>query len=180
MARLFFGVSIPARARESLEDLAEGVPEARWVPEDNFHVTLSFLGEVPERQVQEIGDAARAVRSDPFSLQLQSVGIFPRRPPARVLWAGVRHEPRLLLLQKRLEKELFEIGFQPEKRKYHPHVTLARVGKDAPREAVSDWLAQHLGFSEEPFPVARFQLYSSEPSPGGSEYQVLCQYPIRR
>lgn len=179
MLRLFFGVPIPSSARDALDRIAEGVPHARWVPEDNYHVTLSYLGEVPARKLEEVEAAARAVRTQPFTLSLESVGVFPRRPPARVLWAGVRAEPLLLRLQRRIERELAELGFLPEARKFHPHVTLARLAPDASREAVSDWLAHHLSFRVAEFPVTRFHLYASVRTPGGSQYEVCSVYPLR-
>jgi len=178
--RLFFAIGLPLRVTEQLERMAEGIPSARWVPEDNYHLTLSFLGEVPARQLRDVLDAAKAVRAEPFSLSFEGVGTFPKRPPARVLWAGLRSEPLLGLLQRRLERALKELGFGPDDRKFRAHVTLARLGREAPRGAVHDWLAEHIGFCTEPFPVTRFQLVSSVLTPGGSEYQVEGTFPLRR
>lgn len=178
MPRLFFALSLPASLSDALDDLAEGIPDARWALENDYHLTLAFLGEVPPGRRRDAEDAARRVRVAPLEIQLRGVGAFPRRPPARVLWAGIDPEPRLLTLQRRLCAELRADGFLLEQRRFHPHVTLARLDRDVPRGPVSDWLVAHMSFGPRSFRVTRFQLLESEASSGAPRYRLLQSFGL--
>ena len=102
----------------------------RWPDPANLHLTLKFLGEVPDGDVPGVCEAARraATRSAPFSFALRGLGCFPPKGPARIVWAGV--EPQgdgLLECQKAVEDEMAELGFRREGRAYSPHLTIGRV-----------------------------------------------------
>ncbi|MBN2000878.1 RNA 2',3'-cyclic phosphodiesterase [candidate division KSB1 bacterium] len=113
--------------QKKLKPLGRGV---RWARTDGIHLTLKFLGNVPEAKLSSVANATSdAVREIPrFSYKLKDCGAFPNFSRPRVYWIGV-HEPTdtLLKLQKKLENTLEEIGFEMENRKFSPHITLGRV-----------------------------------------------------
>jgi 2'-5' RNA ligase len=168
---------MPQTVEDSLEDLCEGIPHARWALENEFHLTLSFLGEVPQHRVLEVIDIGHSLRSPIFELALKSVGVFPHRGAPRVLWAGVDKERHLESLQRTLQAELRRANFALEKRKFRPHITLARVDR-CPQAAISEWLAQHLSYESPPFRVARFGLLSSVLTSSGSRHSVEKLFPF--
>jgi len=176
--RLFFALVPPPGTADTLDDLCEGITDAHWVAESDFHLTLAFLGDVSDHHVSDLVEAAAVVRTPTFRLELASVGVFPSRGRPRVLWAGVKKEPRLLALQRVLALELRHAGFALEKRKFHPHVTLARI-EGCPTDDVSDWLARHLSFCAGPFGVFEFHLVSSERPGHGPRYRSIERFPLR-
>lgn len=131
--RVFIALNLPKKERDRIHRAARSLREedlpVRWVDPENFHVTLKFLGEVrPERipaieaALQKVGRATAS-----FPLGLGGFGAFPtiRRP--RVLWLGVHATPELRCLKQDLEWTLSEVGFEPETRAFHPHLTLGRA-----------------------------------------------------
>lgn len=177
MPRLFFALTPPESVADSLLDLCEGVPRARWSIENGFHLTLSFLGDVPPYQVSEAIAVADSMRSPILSLKLQGVGVFPHRGEPRVLWAGLEKNEELRALQKNLQNELRHAGFELERRKFHPHVTVGRVSR-CPQGAISDWLARHMSYESDDFRLARFSLFSSQLGSTGSRYTVEEDFPF--
>jgi 2'-5' RNA ligase len=137
MIRTFIAIELSDGARShlsrELHRLAQALPRLRWVAPDTLHLTLSFLGELDEEQLDQAIQATTdtAAGAKPFILRIGSLGTFgPPRSP-RVIWSGVTGDtPRLLGLQKQLTARLAEQGFPPEERPYSPHLTLARI-KDA-------------------------------------------------
>src|SRR5687767_12084204 len=156
MIRLFVAVELPETVRDRLLTLQGGVPGARWVNEDQMHLTLRFIGEVDDNVANDVDDALSGIRAPAFELELSGVGEFGGKNP-RALWAGVRPNPALLHLQKKVETALQRIGLEAETRKFSPHVTLARL-RGAPREKVVQFLSEYGLFASVPFRVDRFVL----------------------
>ena len=176
MIRLFVALEIPQGVRAGLTLLGGGVPGARWLNEEQLHLTLRFIGEVDENEANDIDDALATIRAPKFTLELAGVGEFGGKIP-RAIWAGVRGNEALLHLQKKVETALHRIGTPPDERKFSPHVTLARL-KSAPREKVAEFLAHHGLYASGPFPVERFVLFSSQLGSGGSVYHPERIYPL--
>lgn len=124
-------------AKRLMRDLRQEKDGIKWVPEDNLHLTLKFLGEVIDREVPAVCRAIREVcqHFDPFALEFAGAGGFPTSDRPRVIWAGIvaGSEP-LVSLVTALETELAKIGFKPEPRDYRPNLTLGRV-KSSSRSA---------------------------------------------
>lgn len=179
MARVFFALVPPPAVMDLLEDACEGLTGAHWVTEPDFHLTLAFVGEVPPHRIDDLVEIADRVRPASFRVALESVGVFPTRGRPRVLWAGVVKEPRLLALERTLRGELGRGGFPLKQRKFHPHVTLARI-EDCPPEEISDWLARHMSLRAGPFGVFEFHLVASQRSAYGSRYRSLERFALRR
>ena len=126
MYRLFVAVDLPHEAKEALRVVCRGVPEARWVPLEQLHLTLRFIGDADDAMFAAIKGALAGVKCPPFDLALEGVGHFPPGKRARVLWVGMEHNETLLRLAKEVELALETAGVSPEDRPFSPHITLAR------------------------------------------------------
>lgn len=177
MHRLFVAIDFPSAVRAQLAMLCSGLPHARWVPEEQMHLTLRFVGEVEGGAFLDIREGLGAVQAPAFEMALKGIGHFPPRGRPTVLWAGVRDEGGLLRLQSRVEKAVMSAGLPPETRNFSPHVTLARL-KGTPPRRVADYLGHHALFSAGPFPVEAFHLYSSVLTPKGALHRIEASYPL--
>lgn len=158
--RLFVALALPAALKAQLALLAGGIPGARWVPPENYHLTLRFIGEVEGWQAQEVDDALAAIRARPFELSLRGLGTFEKAGRIQALWVGVERTEGLSFLQSKVETALQRIGLEPERRRFAPHVTLARTEK-APPEKLIGFVQAHNLFRAPPMTVESFTLYSS-------------------
>lgn len=176
MLRLFTAIEIPETVRTRLTFLQSGVPGARWIPLENLHLTLRFIGEVDEPTAGDIDATLQNVREKPFDLALKGVGEFGGRD-ARALWVGVAGNSALAHLAAKIESALQRMGLPAETRKFTPHVTLARL-RDAPATKVREFLSAHNLFDSGPFPVRAFSLFSSFQTPKGSLYRAERTYAL--
>lgn len=177
MPRLFVAIRPPQDLRDLLIDTMEGLEAARWQDEEQLHLTLRFAGEVDPRTAEDLAAALARIDAGPFPLALSGVGHFERKGRPHTLWAGIAPSPELLSLQKKVERACQAAGLVPERRKFAPHVTLARLNAASGR--VEGWLGAHEGLRSEPWPVEDFRLYESVLAPGGALYEPLLRYPLR-
>ena len=158
--RLFVAIDPPAEIREQLVGICCGLPDARWIPPEQLHLTLCFIGEVSGSAFLDIREALEEIQVAPFSLRLQGVGFFPPRGQPRVIWAGIEQSEPLLALQRKITTRLFHLGVEPENRKFSPHITLARLHQTSATR-VGKYMGIHGLLGSEPFVVDKFLLYSS-------------------
>jgi len=175
--RLFVCVEIPEPQKQALARLSGDVPGARWLEPDEMHLTVRFIGEVDGVVFRDVMDALGEVRLAPFELTLRGVGHFPPRGEPRVLWAGLERSPELKALHDKVESALVRVGLEPERRKFSPHVTIARL-KNTPERAVGSFMAMHGLFRAEPFRVEEFHLYSSRLSAKRAVHRSEAVYPL--
>jgi 2'-5' RNA ligase len=166
---LFTALDLPEDIVDDLVGLQDDVPNARWVVADNFHVTLRFLGEIDEPTADEVDMQLSEIRQRPFDLRLREAGVFGDKKP-HAIWIGVEKTEALVHLVKKVDLALNRAGVKPEKRKYVPHVTLARLGGDVPKGAIRNWVESHNGFSSRIFTVSKFTLFSSHLKHTGALY----------
>jgi 2'-5' RNA ligase len=176
MPRIFTGLEIPAETRDALSTLRGGIPGARWIEPENYHVTLRFVGDVDDSVAREVAYLLGQVRRTAFELRLGSLSSFGGRRPRAVI-ACIAPSPALLELQAEHERLIRRAGLDPEGRKFTPHVTLARL-RNASNQQVAEYLATRGQFLSPPFPVSRFVLFSSRASTGGGPYIVEAAYPL--
>lgn len=177
MPRLFAGLELPEDVRDRLGDLDEPLSGAKWVEQDNLHLTLRFAGDIDNRQAHEFADALAAIQQDIFEVRLIGLGTFGGNDP-RAIWAGVEGGDKLGQLARACDRAARRAGLPPEGRAFKPHVTLARL-KGARADSVARYLQHHGGFRTDPFVVERFVLFSSRPQVGGGPYVVEEAYPLR-
>lgn len=176
MPRLFTALEIPRDAALSLSLLRGGLPGARWIDVENYHLTLRFIGDIEGHLADEIAGALDRVQRPAFQLQLSGVGAFGSKKPHAV-WAGVSPSPDLLALQAEIERICQRLGVPADPRKFSPHVTLARLRNPSAHD-VAKYLSAHGSFSAVPFKVGRFVLMSSRDSVGGGPYVIEEAWPL--
>jgi 2'-5' RNA ligase len=180
MLRLFLAIDLPAAVKAEVRAICKALPAAHWTNPAQLHLTLRFMGETPEDQLEALRARLAAVVVAPFSLSLRAVGVFPARPsrrrPARVLWAGVAPEEPACALKAAIDAAL---GPDPEAsaRGYSPHLTLARF-RDDPRTELDRYLAAHAAFASAPWPVESFELYRSTLGREGAVHERVQSYPL--
>jgi RNA 2',3'-cyclic 3'-phosphodiesterase len=176
MPRLFTGLEIPADIGQSLALLRGGLPGARWIDAENYHLTLRFVGDVDDVIAHEIASVLAKIRRRAFELRIDGLSAFGGRKP-RALVAAVAPALAVIELQAEHERLMQRVGLAPEGRKYTPHVTVARLRESTNRQ-VAEYLSTRAAFRSPAFLVSRFVLFSSRASLGGGPYVVEAAYPF--
>ena len=175
MHRLFVAIRPPETVREQLLDLMEGMPGMRWQNDGQLHLTLRFVGEVERPMAEDLAVALQHVRFDRFQLALDGVGKFEKHRNG-ALWAGVQPKEQLKALNAKIERACQSTGLEPERRAYHPHITLARWKGRASR--LDAYLERYGGLSSKPWEVREFILYESHLGQAGAHYEAVETYPL--
>lgn len=170
MPRLFSALEIPRDAALSLSLLRGGLPGARWIDVENYHLTLRFFGDIENHVADEIVNALDRVRRPGFNLTLSGVAAFGSKKPHSI-YAGVAQSADLHALQAEIERICQRLGLPADPRKFTPHVTIARL-RNSSTPDVARYLSARGNFSTMPFKVGRFVLMSSRDSIGGGPYVV--------
>ncbi len=176
--RLFIGLELPWELRQRVALLpSAGIPGARWVPPENYHVTLRFIGEAPRHLADEIDHALAALQSPSFALTLAGIGTFARGGRSQLLWLGVERCEMLDRLQAKIETALQRCGLEPERRRFQPHVTLARLDNASEAKLASFIQANNL-FRSDPVQVEHFTLFSSLLGKDQAVYRAEVEYGL--
>ena len=175
--RLFIALALPSGLRDDLSDLAHGLSGARWVPSDDLHLTLRFVGEVSNPLADEIDLALAALRGKRLSLTVSGTGLFERGGRTKTLWARVVREPALDHLQAKIDTAVQRAGVPAERRRFVPHVSLARVDA-VPPERLVYWVQTHNLIRSGPHAISHFTLFSSQPGPEQPVYVPEVEYAL--
>lgn len=178
MPRLFTALEIPPLVAHDLAVLRGGLPGARWIDAENYHITLRFIGDVDDALAHDVAHTLLAIKRQPFFVSLDQLTSFGGDKPRAVV-VRARPDAALIELQAEQERLLRRIGVPPEPRKFIPHVTLARL-RGASCSAVASYLGLRGYFPPLRFEATRFVLFSSRDSVGGGPYIVEADYPLRR
>ncbi len=178
MHRLFVALDLPRYHKDAIEAIQRGLPDVRWTDPDTLHVTLAFLGEVDNGVFRDAMEALSHVHTRPFNLDLHGLGHFPPRGPVKQLWVGVRLDPELERLQRRVSRALSDIGVKPDKRKFTPHVTIARFRAPPPERRLQAFFQRHSLIRLPSTTVSDFHLYSSWLGGGGPHYEIEASYEL--
>lgn len=174
--RLFIAIPIPKQIISELADLKTSIQGARWSKTSNYHLTLQFLGELSQDHFHQVLEGLEDINMTSFSLRLNSVGLFGAADNPKVLYTAVEENQDLLDLQS-LVKEQVEQIITLEKRKYIPHVTLARLKLASPQD-IAHFKQQNHSFKSNLFKVTRFALYSSKLTAEGAIYTMEKEYEL--
>lgn len=175
MPRLFTAIEIPENVQQSLALLRGGIPGARWIDPENYHLTLRFIGDIDDAMARDVASILDGVARMAFDLRLEGLSSFGGNKPRAVV-ATAAPTRQLIELQAEHERLMQRAGLEPAGRKFTPHVTLARL-RNTSSHQVADYLA-HRPYRSASFRVTRFVLYSSRASIGGGPYVVEASYPL--
>jgi 2'-5' RNA ligase len=177
MHRLFVAIRPPEDIRELLLDAMDDGGDFRWQDDEQLHLTLRFVGEVDRPVADDLAAELRRVHSPPFELRVAGTGRFEQRSSG-ALWAGVEPRAPAAALAAKVERACVAVGLEPERRAFHPHITLARW-KGRRGHEVARFLERTRGLTSEPFGVRDFILFESRLSRHGAHYEAVATYPLK-
>ena len=176
MHRLFVALRPPAVIRRHcLDAIAGGPPGWAWQREDQLHVTLRFIGEVERPLAEDIASALGSIRAPSIDLGLHGVGFFDQGRQGALFARAVHRDP-LEALHKKVDRALFSVGLEPDRRAFLPHITLARRRKSAADPTA--WLEAHAGLNAPLGAIGEFILYESRLGHDGAHYEPVAEYPL--
>lgn len=177
--RAFLAVEIPQHVRKHVWRIVEGEKKKdmpiKWAKLENMHITLKFLGEIDEKQQANISLAVKQIagQHESFAVNLKDIGCFPNPKYPRVLWVGVeKGSEALCALAREIDEQLVSLGFKQEKR-FHPHITIARMRKPC---AVEDIMRHSI--VTDTFKAKAVVLFKSTLTPQGPIYEPLEVFPL--
>ena len=142
--RAFIAIDLPPEVLQCLDDVSQQLREkligapVRWVPVENIHLTLKFLGDVSESNIDMLTDLLQSIVSNvkQFELSVGGLGAYPKPQRPRVIWVGVEAPPDLMNAQRSVESEMSRLGYARERRPFNPHLTLGRVSRHSTNQDV--------------------------------------------
>ncbi|NLV16500.1 MAG: RNA 2',3'-cyclic phosphodiesterase [Syntrophomonadaceae bacterium] len=184
--RLFFAVEIPEPLKKEMfalqKSLGADLSGVKWVEEENFHLTLKFLGEVPENKLREIVSVVHKSLENCLShrLRFTNIGFFPHHNRPRVIWLGISGETDLTLeVGRKLDEALAPLGFEPSLKR-SLHITLGRINKEAAGPKLVRRAREYKGIGEDKdFQVAELHLCRSDLTPSGPIYSVIEKFVFK-
>ncbi len=194
--RLFVALDIDDGIRGRIARFLDGVrgfaPDARWVRPESLHVTLKFIGEKPEEEVEEIKRALEAIEAPMFEMSFRGHGFFPGARAPRVFWLGIEGGRKLTSLAATVDETLAQLDIPKEEHVFNPHLTLARgaAGSGSRRRGKGEGPKQGFQLVQEKLAALpslefgtmtarEFFLYRSQLSPAGSKYTQLAGFALR-
>lgn len=176
MHRLFVAIRPPELIRDLLIDAMDYSADFRWQSEEQLHITLRFVGEVEQPVAEDLASALANIRGSSFELRIAGVGRFAQRNSG-ALWAGLEPREPLAALAAKVERICQDVGLDPERRAFHPHLTLARW-KGRRANEVQHFIERNAGLSSSPFAVTEFILFESRLTRHGAHYEEVATYPL--
>jgi len=183
--RAFLAIEMSAAAQAGLRRLQERLRRdergIRWIPVEQLHLTVKFLGSVPTKLLPDLFTTLTRIAAscEPFDLQFGGAGCLPPHGPVRIVWAGLDESTgRLAAFQTRCETELAQLGFAAETRAFTPHITIARVKDHLLAREIRARVASHPAPSRLAMSVSEFVLFESQLSPKGPTYVPLSRHKL--
>jgi 2'-5' RNA ligase len=184
--RTFIAIDLSPEIKSRLTALVERLAplscDIKWVRQDSMHLTLKFLGEVDDRQAALVEELLRTIvpKYEAVPMTFKGTGMFPPGSKSpRVLWAGAEAGPSLVPLQEEVEGGCEKLGFSREGRPFRPHLTLGRVKSPSGLGPVLREFEQSCDESFGEMLVRRLTFFQSRLRPGGAEYSVLKEFPLK-
>jgi 2'-5' RNA ligase len=189
VVRAFIAIDLSPEIHKRLDQVASelkerlaGVP-VRWVPVENIHLTLKFLGDVSLTNLEILKKILRSEAGNhlPFEISIGQLGAFPSKRRPRVIWVGVEAPQELMDLQRAIESETTRLGYSRDRREFSPHLTLGRISRNANSadlrqigEVLRTYEVGFLGATR----VKEVHLFRSDLQPGGAVYTSLLNVPL--
>ena len=182
--RIFVGVGLPDDIKENLKEVVDRlkkIKEAKPVKIENLHITLKFLGEVEEKEIEIIKERLEecAKNFNSFDVEVKGVGVFPSEKKLRVLWVGALDDGYLKKLNEKIEESMEKFGFEKEK-EFVSHITVARFKSIPNLNLIREICEKYNNFSFGKFRVDNFNLYESKLLPDGPIYKVIERFKLEQ
>lgn len=178
MVRIFIGIAIPSEIKKHISMLQGGIPGANWVPPENYHISLRFIGEISETSKEDIAEALENLAFPVFKISLQGLGLFTQKDVPHHLWLKPQPEDQLIKLYRKIENLLTkELSLKAETRKYTPHLTIAKL-KEPNIDKVGQFIQWHNLFKTPEFEVSEYTLFQSHLTNTGPIYTPLDIYEL--
>jgi len=189
--RTFIAIDIDEKVRALLGDIISRLKKGiqftgatpSWVPIENIHLTLQFLGEIEEGKIAIINDLLKEVASETksFEINVEKLGVFPNRHSPKVLWIGINEgKDEAINLQQKVVEKMKKLGFAPESRPFSPHLTLARIKSLRGTKGMMDVITSHSNFSAGRCLINELILFKSILYKTGAEYTPLIKIPFNQ
>lgn len=190
MMRAFIAVEIDETVRaqtvQLMDNLRKGMRHTgmhpKWVEPENLHVTMFFLGQTRPAMIERIKDelTSSITERPAFEAQFQSLGVFPTPKKPSVLWLGVDHGRRQFKeLQADIVRCLISLRWEPDRKPFHPHLTLARIRSHSGAQAMMDVVFSHRAADCGVCPITKVVLFKSDLRPDGPVYTPLHTWPLK-
>lgn len=175
MMRLFVAIEIPKGGKQMITELQKNIPAGlKPVSPENMHITLKFIGEAPEKNLQNIITALEQIAHPQFEISLSGVGAFPSPAMPNVLWVG-SESPSLAPLAQSIDTALFAAGVPRDARPFSPHLTIARATGHV---ELSEFLRVNKEFSAGEFRAEAFHLFKSTLLPTGALHEKIASFAL--
>lgn len=182
--RSFIAIELPEEVKRYLSEIQENLKKCgadiRWAKPQNIHLTLKFLGDTGEEDIEEISKRLNDVcgNFNIFNLVITGPGIFPGMRSPRVLWVGLNSNKTIIELQKGIEESIVQVGFKPEKRRFTPHLTIGRFKSSRFKETLLKEIGAKQDMSLGSFEVRSVALIKSDLKPSGAVYTIIREVPL--
>ncbi len=177
MIRLFVAINLPTNLADQIDMLCFGIPGARWISPEDYHLTLSFIGEVDHYTFNDIKNCLSNLQCNSFFLKPIEIGCFYARGRPKILNVSFEKNPAINQLRKKINYNLSLKNISMHKKKFVPHVTIARLS-NTPANRVATFLQSASLPNTDPIQINSFHLYSSQLTKNGSVYQIEESYPL--
>ncbi len=184
--RCFIAIELSEEVKKNI-DIAVSILRAKnadvkWIPSENMHLTLKFLGKTPEELLPEIKENLSGVAAShrPFYIRIYGAGAFPNTRYPRVIWIGIIDSDELKALQEEIEESMEALGFKKEDRPFSPHLTVGRVRSPKGKEMLMEELATFKKMDFGNIEVKNISIIKSELKPTGAQYTIISEVPFGR
>lgn len=184
--RCFIAVALPETVKDSLGDvlniLRKSPASVRWIPPENIHLTIKFLGQTDQSLITPMKESLnkKLLTYKPFYITITDVGCFPNERRPRLVWIGIKRSESLSNLQKEIDADLVKFGFSLEKREFSPHLTIGRVKAQHDLPGMLRMLKELRSSSFANMEVKSISLMQSILKPAGAQYFTLAEIPFGR
>lgn len=177
--RIFIAIPLAAGVRKKLKTLRFSSDAIRWQPTEQMHITLKFLGDLTQKQVNNLQMALSDISKAAFALTLKGWGTFPNEGRPKIIWARIEASEAIMELQQAVEEVCAAWGFERENRPFVPHVTLGRIKGSLSRNELENKMSAATDMLGVLTAMADcFCLYESELGPGGATHRPIKKYPL--
>lgn len=183
MQRIFIALKITAdeELKRVYNELKRklSADKIKWVPLENVHLTLKFIGEIPEENVQKmLLHLNPKLAANEIYLNFSGIGIFGSRYNPKVIWLGMQPNRDLLELQQQLQNQLEELGFVPDRQNFVPHITLARINQLSDKNYFNEIIANYKQINCQSQTTDGYYVVESKLLPTGPQYSYLKKFPF--